>query len=71
MKVGRFHDYWRGNGWFVAFQLRGSWLLFAFRPKHWWLRLARPPAKPGVIRLYIGPFEVERTRRAPPQGTGL
>lgn len=64
MKAGRFHDYWRGNGWFVAFTLRGAWLLFAFRPTSWRLRLVRPPGKPGVTRLYMGPFEVERTNRA-------
>lgn len=61
MRSGRFHDYWRGNGWFAAFPLRGGWLLLAFRPKCWRLRAVRPKWKPDVTRVYIGPFEIERS----------
>ncbi|WP_156923497.1 hypothetical protein [Massilia alkalitolerans] len=70
MKAGRFHDFWRGNGWFVSFDVRGGWLLFAFRPKCWRLRIVHPHAKPDVTRLYFGPFEVERTHRPAAQGAG-
>lgn len=60
MRRGHFTDAWRGDGWFASFWIRGGWLLFAFRPACWRLRIVRPPAKPRVIRLYFGPFEIER-----------
>lgn len=63
MRAGRFQDFWRGDGWFVSFDVRGGWVLLAFRPKCWRLRVVHPPAKPGVTRLYIGPFEVERATK--------
>lgn len=68
MKYGRFEDFWRGNGWFASFAIRGGWLLFAVRPKCWRLRVVRPPAKPGLTRLYFGPVEVERMHRPTAKG---
>ncbi len=58
---GLFHDFWRGNGAFVSFRLSRGYLLFAVRWR-WRLAVKRPEAKPGVTRVYIGPFEIEWTR---------
>jgi hypothetical protein len=56
IKYGRFHDAWRGNGWFVALHRSGGWLCFGFRPFHW--HTAQPSI--SVRRWYLGPFELER-----------
>lgn len=62
-RAGRFIDVWRGNGWFVSFLMRNGYLLFAIRPTRWRLAKVRPPMKPGVVRFYVGPLEIERTTR--------
>lgn len=55
MRSGRFCDPLRGNGVQVS---AGRWTL-ALRWR-WHLYLVRPPGKPGYVRLYLGPLEIER-----------
>ena len=54
VKKGKFFDYYRGDGYYIAFKN----LTFAVRFK-WYFDFVRPPVKPGYWRLYIGPFEIE------------
>jgi hypothetical protein len=58
MKVGFFHDYWRGSGIHLS---RRCWTV-ALRWR-WRLAFVRPQAKPGVSRLYIGLLEVEHRKQ--------
>lgn len=64
MRCGRFGDPYRGDGWFVSFRTRSGFLLVAVRWR-WRFAWVVPPAKPWVRRLYVGPFEFERTRISP------
>ena len=59
-KAGRFFNDYRGDGWFVSASTKSGWWLLAFRWR-WHLYFIRPPGKPHVWRLYVGPFELERT----------
>ena len=61
MKAGTFYDPWRGNGvhlsskrWTIA--LRWRWRLALF---------VRPPGKPGYVRFYVGPIELELRQEQP------
>ncbi|SOC45714.1 hypothetical protein SAMN05892877_117103 [Rhizobium subbaraonis] len=57
VKLGRFHDDWRGNGVFVSFIGEVGHVLFAARWA-WRFDYVHLPVKP-YRRLYVGPFEVE------------
>lgn len=61
-----FYDPWNGDGVYHAWKIGTGWLLIALRWR-WHLRFTRPPAKPGVWRLYIGPLEIERSVNPHPQ----
>ena len=54
MRAGRFVDEWRGNGVFVAL----GRITLALRWR-WHFYVVRPPMKPGYLRIYIGPLEIE------------
>jgi len=55
MRYGRFEDYWRGNGLYVSL---GRWTV-AVRLR-WRFAFVRPHGKPGYVRTYVGPIEIER-----------
>lgn len=54
IKFGQFKDDWRGDGVHFSF---GKWTLAARLRCHFYM--IRPPAKPGYLRIYFGPFEIE------------
>lgn len=50
-----FTDPYRGDGVFVSF---GNWTLSIRKRWHfYWIKL---PMKPGYVRFYFGPFEIEK-----------
>jgi len=57
MKVGTFVDDWRGNGVFLSFRT----VTFALRWR-WHFYVVRPPMKPGYLRMYLGPLEIEHRK---------
>lgn len=62
-RYGVFKDKYRGDGWYASLLLSsGGWLLVAYRPKYWRLRVFKPPGEPRVSRLYVGPLEFERLK---------
>ena len=69
VRSGRFIDFYRGNGRFVSVRTKSGWWCLSVRLR-WHMYAIRPPGKPCTWRLYIGPFELERTSRphAPPKG---
>ena len=54
MKLGKFADYYRGNGLHISGR---NWTV-ALRNR-WHIGFIKPPGKPGYSRLYIGPIELE------------
>ena len=54
MKFGRFKDCWRGNG--VFFSFRRLTLAIRYRLN---FGIARHSTLKNIVRLYIGPLEIE------------
>lgn len=63
VKQGRLYDPYRGDGWFVSLINQNGTYTLAARWR-WHFYFIRPPGKPHVWRLYLGPFEFERATRA-------
>lgn len=61
MRCGRFDDYWHGSGWHIS----ASRWTFAVRWR-WRCAFVRPHGKPGYVRFYVGPFEIERRPQSKP-----
>lgn len=54
MKVGRFSNFWRGNGVFISF-----WRVTIALRWRWHFDYVKLFWKPGYRRLYVGPVELE------------
>jgi len=54
MKIGKFADFYRGDGIHVS---SNNWTVALRNRCHF--RFVRPPGKPGYIRLYMGFIEIE------------
>lgn len=59
IKYGRMSDFWHGNGVFASLITDTGHKLVAIRPLNWRIDRVEPPAKPGYVRWYFGPFEFE------------
>ena len=57
-RAGRYVDFWRGNGWYFAW-ICGRTNAVTIRPRHWYFEIVRPHGKPGYLRIYVGPIELE------------
>lgn len=57
----QFTDFWRGDGKFKAWRFNKLTVLFAIRDRWHWYAI-RPPAKPGYLRIYFGPYELQFSR---------
>lgn len=62
MRLHRYGRFWafNGNGVFVSFWIGVQLWTLALRPIRWHVGIRRPPYKPGYVRLYIGPIEIEK-----------
>lgn len=56
MRYGRFHDPYRGDGFFMSFRTKDGFLLLAVRRRWHFYRITLDFKR----RWYLGPFEIEK-----------